>query len=69
MSKPLITIHNTQTNEIITREMNADEFAQYNLDEKAKRERDAAQAAKDADKAALLVKLGITAEEATLLLS
>jgi hypothetical protein len=66
MTNPMIRIHNTETNEIIDREMNADEFAQY--------KKDLAESAKATDeiaaaKEALLTKLGITADEAALLLS
>ncbi len=64
----MIRIHNTETNEVIDREMNAEEYAVFlndqelHLAEKAKAEQAAA------DKAALLAKLGITADEAKLLL-
>jgi len=68
MTNPIIKEHNVETGEIVEREMNADEMAQFEADAKAKAERDAEQAAKDADKAALLAKLGITADEAKLLL-
>lgn len=33
MSKPMIRIHNTETNEIIDREMTNAEFAQYQKDQ------------------------------------
>jgi len=68
MTKPIIKEHNVTTNEIVEREMNDNEFAQFEADAQAKAERDAMQAVKDADKAALLAKLGITADEAKLLL-
>lgn len=68
MPKPMIRIHNTETNEIIDREMNAAEFKQYEEDlakEVAKaNEMESAAIAK----AALLDRLGLTAEEAKLLL-
>jgi hypothetical protein len=63
---------NCATGEVIERELTELEIEQREADaktyadEKAKEEADAA--AKAADKAALLDKLGITAEEATLLL-
>ena len=64
-----ITIHNIETGERIEREMNADELAQWEAD-KAKAEAQAqAKAEAAAAKAALLEKLGITEEEAKLLLS
>lgn len=68
MTKPMIRIHNTETNEVIDREMNADELKQWELDQ-AKAAQDFAEAeAKANAKAALLAKLGITADEAALLL-
>jgi len=33
MKRPMVRIHNSQTNEIIDREMNDQEFAQYQIDE------------------------------------
>ena len=66
---PTIRIHNTETNEVIDREMTAAEFKDYEeLQAKAEANKEALLKA-EADKAALLVKLGITAEEAKLLLS
>ena len=73
MTKPTIMFHNTETNEIVEREMNAEELAQWEADvayyaakaELAKAEADA----KAAQKAALLNRLGITEEEAKLLLA
>ena len=71
-SIPEITIHNTQTGEVITRPMNEDELAQLEIDKaNAKIQAAAKQAeaeAKATAKAALLERLGITAEEAQLLL-
>ena len=69
MTKSFIRIHNVETNEIIDREMNSEELAQYKIDKtnaaaKAQAEADAAEA-----KAALLERLGITEAEAQLLLS
>ena len=69
MTNPMIRIHNTETDEVIDREMNADELEQHKKDlaESAKAKKDVATAA--ASKEALLIKLGITADEAALLLS
>ena len=65
--KPTIRIHNSETDEIIDREMTDAEYADY----QAQQAQDEAmtQAAEQAatDKAALLAKLGITADEAKLL--
>jgi hypothetical protein len=63
-----IKIHNVETGEIIEREMNAEELAQQVTDQTAETARQAAEAQKAAAKQALLDKLGITAEEAQLLL-
>jgi hypothetical protein len=67
-TRPTIRIHNLETNEIIDREMNDAEFAQYEADQAAQAQRAAAEAAKASEKAALLERLGITTEEAQLLL-
>ena len=69
MTKPTIRIHNTETNEVIDREMNDAEFAQYELDQETYVAQQAEAEIKASAKAALLDKLGITAEEAKLLLS
>jgi hypothetical protein len=69
MSRPFIRIHNTATNEIIDREMNDDEFAQYEADLIAYENQKIQETAKIEAKAELLARLGITAEEAQLLLS
>ena len=68
MTRPMIRIHNVDANEIIDREMNDDEFAQWELDVAADKARIAAEEKVIEDKAALLAKLGITADEAKLLL-
>jgi hypothetical protein len=68
MSRPIIRIHNVETNEVIDREMTAAEFTQYEADKAAQVIAEAKEAAKATDKADLLPKLGITAEEAKLLL-
>jgi hypothetical protein len=67
-SIPQITIHNAETGEIITRDANAEEIAQIEADQAAAIEKAEAEAAKAEQKAALLERLGITAEEAQLLL-
>jgi hypothetical protein len=69
MSRPTITIHNVTTGAIEMREMDNAEFKQYELDQeqlqlKAKAKTQTAQA-----KQAIFDRLGITADEATLLLS
>ena len=65
---PMIRIHDLETNEVIDREMNEAEFAQYQID-KANGDAIKAEAkAKEIAREALLDKLGITADEAKLLL-
>lgn len=68
MTKPLIAIYNVETNEIIEREMNDAEFAQYQADQEAEAQRKAEESAKAAARQAILDRLGITEEEARLLL-
>jgi len=69
MTNPTITIHNVETNELIVREMNAEELAQWETDKADQAAREEAEALKAVDKAALLEKLGISESEAKLLLS
>lgn len=61
--------HNVETGEIIERVATAAEIAIVKADEKAANAEPAAIAAKAAAKAALLDRLGITEEEASLLLA
>ena len=65
----MIRIHNTQTDEVIDREMTNAEFAIYEADQAAQAIKKAEAEAKATAKAGLLDRLGITAEEAQLLLS
>jgi hypothetical protein len=67
-TRPIIRIHNVELDEIIDREMNDAEFAQYELDKANAAIAKAEAEAKVAQKEALLEKLGITADEAKLLL-
>ena len=69
MSRPLIRIHNTDTGEIIDREMNDIEFAQHQVDINEAEAHKAEAEAKAQAKAELLERLGITADEAKLLLA
>lgn len=68
MTKPMIRIHNSETNEIVDREMNDAEYAQHLVDTANKKAKADELAAKDAARVALLAKLGISADEAALLL-
>jgi hypothetical protein len=69
MSRPIIRIHNITTNEVIDREMNDAEFAQYEAEQAANAIAKAEAEATATAKAALLAQLGITEEQAKLLLS
>lgn len=60
-------IHNVETNEIIERELTAEEIAQAEIDQAAAEAQRAELTAKQAARQALLDKLGITADEAKLL--
>jgi len=63
-----ITIHNVETGEIVEREMNLDEVAQWDADQLATEAKEQAKTQAALAKAALLNRLGITEEEARLLL-
>lgn len=68
MSKPMIRIHNIETDEIIDREMTDAEFAQHQKDlTNMAAEQTEAQAKADA-KAAIAERLGLSADELATLL-
>ncbi len=69
MTNPTITIHNLETGEIVTRDLNAKELKEFNETKAQSEARAAAIELEAQNKAALLERLGITAEEANLLLS
>jgi hypothetical protein len=60
--------HNIETGVAIERDMNAEELAQWEVDQAAEAAISAQAESAASAKAALLAKLGITAEEAALLL-
>ncbi len=66
MTKPIIRIHNIETNEVIDREMNDTEFAQYQVDiteaEAKKAEAEAKAQAKVAAEGKLAL-LGLTTDD------
>lgn len=68
MSRPTIVIHNQETNEIIEREMNDAEFAQYEADKAELESELKAEAARENERQAILDRLGLTSDEAKLLL-
>ena len=65
----MIRIHDLATDEIIDREMNDLEFAEHNAKLQLLAAKEAEAEAKATAKAALLAQLGITEEQAKLLLS
>jgi len=69
MTKPIIRIHNVETNQVIDREMTDAEFAEYGKDQEKFAAIKAEAETKALAKSALLAKLGISADEAKLLLS
>ena len=67
-TRPMIRIHNTETNEVIDREMNDEEFDLYKSDQANQAKEKLAIEAKEAQRQAILDRLGLTADEAKLLL-
>ena len=63
MTKPMIRIHNLETDEIIDREMNNAEFAAYEADQARQAIEQAEAEAKETAKAEILDRLGLTADE------
>ena len=68
MTKPQIKIVNVETGEEIIRDANAEEIAQMEIDAANAATRQAEAEAKAAQRQALLTRLGITEEEARILL-
>jgi len=69
MAKPEVRIHNTETDEVIDREMTTAEYAQYQKDAKEWEALLSEAETKTAQRSALLERLGITEDEAKLLLA
>jgi hypothetical protein len=67
-NRPMVRIHNVETNEIIDREMNDEEFTQLEADKAVEATKQAEAEAKATARAAILDRLGLTAEEAAILL-
>jgi hypothetical protein len=67
-TRPTVRIHDIETDEVIDREMNDAEFNQYEADKATELAKQIEADAKAAEKQALLDRLGITADEAKLLL-
>jgi len=69
MTKPMIRIHDLSTDKIIDREMNDEEFAAHTENLKQFIAEENAELQRKAQKLALLDRLGISSEEAELLLT
>jgi hypothetical protein len=68
LKKPMIKIHNLETNEVIDREMNDDELDQLEIDISLTKARKTEAEAKAAQRQVILDRLGLTPDEAQLLL-
>jgi len=66
--KPMIRIHDTTSGEIVDREMTDLEIAQYEKDQLERAAIQLETKAKEAQRQAILDRLGLTADEAQLLL-
>jgi len=66
--RPMIRVHDLATDEIIDREMNDAEFEQYEADKAIAEAAIEAKAKAEADKAALLARLGLTEDEIKIIL-
>jgi len=69
LTRPMVRIHDLSTDEVIDREMNDEEFAEYQTRQATRAEAEIEAEAKATARAAILNRLGLTAEEAALLLS
>lgn len=69
MTKPMVVNHNVETNNIVEREMNTEELAIWETEKESYTQEQERLNNEKAAKNALLERLGITAEEAKLLLS
>jgi hypothetical protein len=67
-TRPMVRIHNVETDEVIDREMNDAEFAQYEADQATQATAKAEAEAKEVARQAILDRLGLTADEAKLIL-
>ena len=65
----MIRIHNTQTGEVLDREMNDAEFSQYEAESQANAAKKQAEAEKAAQRLAIADRLGLSIDELATLLS
>ncbi len=63
MTKPMVRIHNTETDEVIDREMTAAELKVYEAEKKIIAGYQVEAEAKETAKAAILDRIGLTADE------
>lgn len=69
MEKPMVRIHNTETNEIIDREMTNEEFEEYTIEQAKRQEEEDNKTAQELKKQEVLNKLGLTSDEMSAILS
>ena len=69
MTKPMVRIHNTETDEIIDREMTDEEFQEYTAEVETREAEESAKVDAQVKKQEVLDKLGLTAEEVASLLA
>ena len=62
-TRPTVRIHNIESDEVIDRDMNDAEFAQYQADQAAQAIAKAEAEAKETVRAAILDRIGLTADE------
>ena len=62
-TRPMVRIHNAETDEVIDREMNDAEFAQFQAEQAQIKIQEAEAQAKETAKAAILDRIGLTADE------
>jgi hypothetical protein len=67
-TRPMVRIHDLSTDEVIDREMNNDEFASYQAQQEANALAKAEKEAKATARQAILDRLGLSADEAALIL-
>jgi hypothetical protein len=68
MTKPMIRIHNIETDEVIDREMTTAEFKQYEKEQELQSAAKSQAEAKEAARQAILDRIGLTADDVKLLL-
>jgi hypothetical protein len=67
-ARPMVRIHNTETDEVIDREMTDTEFAEYQTELAERAAKQAEAEAQATARQAILDRLGLTADEAAILL-